>query len=114
MTSKHLVDPDLLPLIEQMPGFTFSRDTLAATRSMMQAMRPAASPPADVHVSERRIAGPPGAPDVGVTVTRPKAAGNGKPGILHVHGGGYIMGTAAMTVLTDAAYAMQLGATVVS
>jgi acetyl esterase/lipase len=114
MTSKHLVDPDLLPLIERMPGFRFSRDTLAATRTMMQAMRPAAAPPADVDVSERRIAGPNGAPDVGVVITRPKAAGSGRPGILHIHGGGYIMGTAAMNVLTDAAYAMQLGATVVS
>ncbi len=114
MTSKHLVDPDLLPMIEQMPGFQFSRDTLAATRAMMNAMRPAAQPPADVNVSERRIPGPAGAPDVRVIVTRPKASGTGRPGILHIHGGGYVMGTADMTVPTDAAYATQFGATVVS
>jgi acetyl esterase/lipase len=114
MTSKHLVDPDLLPMIEQMPGFQFSRDTLAATRAMMNAMRPAAQPPADVNVSERRIPGPAGAPDVRVIVTQPKAAGTGRPGILHIHGGGYVMGTAEMTVPTDAAYATQFGATVVS
>src|SRR4029453_19048898 len=77
-------------------------------------MRPAAAPPAEVHVTERRIAGPRGAPDVGVVITRPKAAGMGRPGILHIHGGGYIMGAAAMTLLIDAAYAMELGATVVS
>ena len=114
MTSKHLVDRDLLPMIEQMPGFQFSRDTLAATRAMMQAMRPATAPPANVDVSERHIPGPKGAPEVSVIVTRPKAAGNGRPGILHIHGGGYIMGTAAMNVLTDAAYATHFGAVVVS
>jgi len=114
MTSKHLVDSDLLPLIEQMPGFQFSRDTLAATRAMMLAMRPTAPPPANVDVSEQRIAGPAGAPDVRVIITRPKASGTGQPGILHIHGGGYIMGTAEMNALTDAAYATQFGATVVS
>ncbi len=114
MTSKHLVDPDLLPMIEQMPAFQFSRETLAATRAMMQAMRPATPPPASVHVSERRITGPKGAPDVRIIVTRPKASGTSRPGILHIHSGGYIMGTADMNVLTDAAYAAQFGATVVS
>ena len=114
MTSKHLVDPELLPMIEQMPGFQFSRDTLAATRAMMAAMRPPAAPPANVDVSEQRIPGPAGAPAVRVVVTRPKSPGTGRPGILHIHGGGYIMGTADMNLLTDAAYATQFGATVVS
>src|SRR5262245_38120516 len=114
MSSKHLVDPDLLTMIEQFPGFQFSRDTLPAMREMMQAMRPAATLPPDVNVRELRIAGPKGAPDVGIIVTRPKASGTGRPGILHIHGGGYIMGTAAMNALTDVAYATQFGATVVS
>lgn len=112
MKSRHLVDPELLPLFEQMPGFQFSRESLPAMRGMMRA--PAATVPDDVDVSEQLIPGPPGAPSVRVIVTRPKTPGADQPGILHIHGGGYIMGSAEMTVLTDAAYAQQFGATVVS
>ena len=58
MTSKHLVDPELLALIEQVPGFQLSRDTLPATRAMMQTMQaPVALPPTVALVTERRISG---------------------------------------------------------
>ena len=114
MTSKHLVDPELLPLIEQVPGFQLSRDTLAATRAMMQTMRAPVALPPTVALTERRIPGPAGAPEVRVLVTQPKSTGRARPGILHIHGGGYIMGTPEMTTPTDAAYATQFGAVVVS
>ncbi|HTO57094.1 MAG TPA: hypothetical protein VMJ74_04830, partial [Pseudomonadales bacterium] len=86
MTSKHLVDPELLPLIQQVPGFQFSRETLPATRAMMQAMRPPVALPPTVTLTERRIPGPAGAPEVRVLIIQPKAAGRGRPGILHIHG----------------------------
>jgi len=114
MSSKHLVDPELLPLIEQMPGFQLTREGLAATRTMMQSMRPAVPVPPDVVVEERRVPGPTGAPEVRVIVMRPKTAGSDRPGILHVHGGGYVMGTPDMTAATDAAYVSRFGAVVVS
>ena len=114
MTSKHLVDPELLPLIQQVPGFQFSRETLPSTRAMMQAMRPPVALPPTVTLTERRVPGPAGAPEVRVLIIQPKAAGRGRPGILHIHGGGYIMGTPDMTTPTDAAYATQFGAVVVS
>src|SRR5262249_27769010 len=114
MSSKHLVDPELLPLIQQVPGFQFSREALPATRAMMQSMRPVVPVPPEVVVEDRRIPGPAGARDVRVIVMRPKAAGSGRPGILHIHGGGYVMGTAEMTAASDAAYVMRFGAVVVS
>jgi acetyl esterase/lipase len=114
MSSKHLVDPELLPLIQQVPGFQFSRESLPATRAMMQSMRPIVPVPPDVAVEEQRIPGPKGAPEVRVIVMRPKTAGSGRPGILHIHGGGYVMGTADMTAASDAAYASRFGAVVVS
>ncbi len=116
MRSRHLVDPQFLPLVEQLPGFRFDAETLAATRAMMLDMGAArrGPPPEDVEVGERRIAGPAGAPDVRVLITSPKAGGSGRPGILHIHGGGYVMGAPEMTLESDAAYARNLGAVTVS
>ena len=116
MTSKHLVDPQLLPLIEQLPGFSLGVAGLGDIRAMMKAMGEAGrGPPSDdVTVSEQFIPGPAGAPDVRVLVTAPAQAGAGRPGILHIHGGGYVLGTAEMTLETDAAYARAFGAVSVS
>jgi acetyl esterase/lipase len=116
MPSRHLVDPEILPLVEQFPGFELSGESLAQSRAMMAQMasaNPFVTPP-DVTVSERAIAGPAGAPDVRVMVSAPKAPGAGRPAILHIHGGGYIMGAPEMGAATDAAYAASLGAVVVS
>jgi acetyl esterase/lipase len=116
MPSRHLVDPEILGLIEQFPAFELSYPTLVQTRAAMLAMR-TANPPApnpDVVVSERAIPGPAGAPDVRVVISAPKAAGQNRPGILHVHGGGYVMGSPEMSLPIDAAYVARLDAVVVS
>ncbi len=116
MSSKHLVDAQLLPLIEQLPGFGLGVANLDDIRAMMIAMSTAnqAPTPDDVAVTEHRVAGPPGSPDVRVLVSAPKLEGAGRPGVLHVHGGGYILGSAEMTLETDAAYARAFDAVTVS
>ena len=58
-------------------------------------MAPARPPPSpEVEIREAFAPGRDGAPDVRLVITAPKAAGEGRPGILHVHGGGYVLGTA--------------------
>lgn len=114
MTSKHLVDPELLPLIQQLPAFQLSAEVLPAVRAGMAASRPPFELPDSVVMTERQIPGPAGAPAVRVLITRPKAADPGRPGILHIHGGGYVMGTPEMTLPSDASYADGLGAVAVS
>jgi acetyl esterase/lipase len=114
MPSRHLLDREMLPLAE-MPAFSFESVGIEEVRAMMAATRPPLPPlPADVQVYEARTSGSDGAPEVRLVVTAPKAAGQGRPGVLHVHGGGYVLGSAEMTGPTDAAYASQLGAVVVS
>lgn len=116
MPSKHLVDPQFIPLIEQVPGFGLGVVDIDQIRAMMTAMAAAnpAPPPEDVSVAEHRIPGPDGGPQVRVLVSAPAAGGSNRPGILHVHGGGYVLGTAEMTLETDAAYARAFGAVCVS
>lgn len=115
MPSRHLIDPEFAPLVEQLPGFAFETQGLDAVRALMAAMAPTVGAPApDIDVYEARAPGGDGAPDVRLVVTAPKATGRGRAGILHIHGGGFVMGAAETTAETDAAYARDLGAVVVS
>jgi acetyl esterase/lipase len=116
MTSRHLVDPEIMPLVEMLPAISLEAATLRETREMMRAMGAASAPPPspDVQVTERFIPGPAGAPDVRVLISVAKSAAAGRPGILHIHGGGYVMGAPEGNLATDAAYALQLGAVVAS
>lgn len=68
---------------------------------------------ADVPVEEKMISGPAGAPQVKLFVINAKA-GASRPGILHTHGGGYILGTAATDVRRLQEMARELDAVIVS
>ena len=97
MPSRHLLDREMQPLGE-MPAISFESVGIEEVRAMMAANRPPLPPlPDDVQVYEARTPGRDGAPDVRLVVTAPKAAGRNRPGILHVHGGGYVLGSAEMT-----------------
>ncbi len=114
MPSRHLLDPEMAPLAE-MPSLAFEAARIGELRAMMAATRPPLpAPPPEVRVYEALAPGRDGAPDVRLVITAPREAGQARPGILHVHGGGYILGSAEMTGPTDAQYALQLGAVVVS
>jgi acetyl esterase/lipase len=116
MPSKHLVDPELAAFVEQLPAFKFDPATLPATRAMMMELGRAnrQEPPPEVEVTEVIVPSPSGSPDVRVVLSRPRARSASAPGILHIHGGGYVMGAPEMSVATCAAYALSLGATVAS
>ncbi|PKP93752.1 MAG: alpha/beta hydrolase [Alphaproteobacteria bacterium HGW-Alphaproteobacteria-16] len=68
---------------------------------------------ADIPVVEKMIPGPAGAPQVKLFVINGKA-GTSRPGILHTHGGGFIIGTAATDVRRLQEMARELDAVIVS
>ncbi|MBL3701021.1 alpha/beta hydrolase [Leucobacter luti] len=107
-------DPALLPgleffldLVERIP---LRADTIIANRdhfaTIIQPMAAQVEGRA-VTWEDRVIPGPPGAPDVAVTIVRPAAndaagdhepggaggSGPGRPAVLGIHGGGYVLGT---------------------
>jgi triacylglycerol lipase len=93
--SKHLVDPQLLPILEVFPDSVLTEETLPAARAMEF---PFVSDPVAseaVAMVTRQVPGPQGAPDVGLVIYTPKAASAARPCIFHMHGGGYVAGTAA-------------------
>ena len=93
MDSRHLVDPELQPLLDLLPGVPLTRDNLAEARQRTLPMP--AIETSGVAYERLTIAGPPGAPGVELHVYRPEGDGDPRPGILHIHGGGYVMGSAA-------------------
>ena len=83
-----LVDPELLPTLKQFPAFDLSLEMVVKFRQT-----PGMSPlpvPAPQPV-ERHIPGPPGAPEVRLWVVDPAPSERGKPLLLHMHGGGFMM-----------------------
>ncbi len=98
MTTRHLIDPEIVSMLDLFPALTLTRETLPQTRiffhemlAQMNATLPAFP---DIAVSERRIPGPQEAPDVRVLVYHPKNASTPVPALLWIHGGGYVIGDA--------------------
>jgi acetyl esterase/lipase len=117
MDTRHLIDPELLAALDFMPPFNLSTETLPQMRGMMVEMlkqQQAIAPQSDVTVEERRVPGPAGAPDVRVLIYTPPGGAAIKPGYLHIHGGGYIMGVPEMMDLQSKAAARDVGCVVVS
>jgi len=125
MNSRHLVDPELLPLLDFVPPLNLSLETLAAVRAAGWPLVGEPEAADAVTVTARRVPGPRapsgllgplaphgvpgepgdprepgvpavrGAPEVGVLIYRPAAATGPLPCVLYIHGGGYVAGTAA-------------------
>ncbi|GGF48168.1 esterase [Marmoricola endophyticus] len=117
--SRHLVDPELLPvldlLIETSPPGGVSADNLAATREQREAMVAATPVPEGSTTRVERVSAPAyveGDPEVSALVYHPAEPSGAA--LLHVHGGGYVMGSAQMADLTNRAIAEQVGMLVVS
>jgi acetyl esterase/lipase len=118
MDTKHLVDPELVAALEFMPPFDLSVELLPKMRSMMVEMlrqQRDAAPPSDIVVEERHIPGPAGAPDVRVLIYSPPGSATAPmPGYLHIHGGGYVMGSPEMFDMQNKAVVREIGCVVVS
>lgn len=116
MTTRHLVDPELLPMLDLLPATGVSAEALAQVRARTDAMSLASmgEATAAVDVTERFAAGPGGAPDVRLLVYRPRDLPERAPALLRIHGGGYVFGTAEMGDARNREWALSLGCVIVS
>jgi len=95
-----LVDPELRGLLSAFPSLSLSLDALPQIRrdgdEMWRNLAAAAGTPADkgIRVAERFVPGAPGAPAVRVLTYEPTRTRQAMPAYLHIHGGGYVLGTA--------------------
>jgi acetyl esterase/lipase len=69
----------------------------------------------DVRKEDREVPGPDGAPDVPIRIYRPKdAVGGALPGVLEIHGGGFMLGSIDMMDPWCQRVSAEVGAVVVS
>ncbi|MDB6107766.1 MAG: alpha/beta hydrolase [Gammaproteobacteria bacterium] len=116
MTSRHLVDPELLAALDTFPSLVFSAETLPLMRASLPQFL-AMAPPSDVTdvtMVERSIPGPPGAPEVRVVVYRSDRTEGPMPVYLHMHGGGYVFGVPELNDSGNRRLASELRCAVVS
>jgi acetyl esterase/lipase len=118
------VDPELRPLVPrlqqmtqmmarmQAPGPGQGSGQMPATmpRPMMSPGQPLPKPA----WSERAIPGGAGAPDVHIYVINADAHGAPRPAILHMHGGGYVAGTAKSSIMRLQQMALALDCVIVT
>ncbi|OCC23832.1 hypothetical protein MB02_08335 [Croceicoccus estronivorus] len=107
-----MVDPELREPLAQFPDIDFQTIPLDAMRSQPSLFVPL-EPPAPQPV-ERMIPGLDGQPDVKVIVVDPNPGATDRPAYLHIHGGGYVMGSVDQMSAGVQATAMATGIPVVS
>jgi acetyl esterase/lipase len=96
MNSRHLVDPQLFALLELFPTMQFSAELLPEIRAHAWPATVDPHAAAAVAMETRLVPGPPGAPEVALYIYRPRESTGTLPCVFHIHGGGYVTGTAAM------------------
>lgn len=98
MDTRHLVDPEIEALLDVFPRRDFTRENLPAIRAesarQFEQMKPFLPVYDDIDVTEKMAPGASGHPDVRILVYRPKNVQGKVPGMVWIHGGGYIVGSA--------------------
>lgn len=112
MNPLSLVDPALRPLLEAWPTTTLSAQTLEAARA--RELPPFPVEPDDIVVEERHIPGPAGGAAVSLRLYRPPSGGGPTGCLFHIHGGGFVMGSAREVEFAYRPIAATLGCVIVS
>ena len=111
MGTRHLVDPQLAPMLD-MPALDLNAETLPELR-LNPLFTGELVPPPPFPVSEA-FAPVAGRPDVRLVVMNPPSARTGRGAILHIHGGGMVVGTADRAVADKPQLALAHDCVVVS
>jgi acetyl esterase len=108
-------DPELAAVVALLPPLDIT--DIPAARAGMRAMREQMPPfvkPDGITIEKRAVAGPPGDPDVEVTIFRPTEQPASAPALYWIHGGGFVLGDVDSDMVVPAQVADELGAVVAS
>ena len=114
--SSHLVDPELRDLLALIPTSDVSAGSLSAVRDLQDVMLKAMVVPdgLPITIEDRTVPSPRGGPDVRILLFQPTTAEAPRPAYCHMHGGGFIAGSADASTAANAQLAATLGCTIVS
>lgn len=113
--TRHLVDPQLRALLDALPTATFSEDILPLLRQPAPMPWLQTDEPLDPVEQQRLIVpGPPRGEGVAVVTYRPQTVADPFPCLLHIHGGGYVCGSAIAYEAQHREMAARLGCVIVS
>ncbi|PSL41665.1 acetyl esterase/lipase [Planomicrobium soli] len=109
------VHPDLKAMFSVLPAAPLTPETLEMVRSTLNEMTLANPKQHDaVSTIDRFIPGPPGNPEVRVRIYEPVSKHEKMPGLLWIHGGGYIIGIPEMDDALCQRFALEAECIVVS
>ncbi|GAA2903547.1 alpha/beta hydrolase [Streptomyces mexicanus] len=116
--TRHLVDPDVAPVLDVFPPLCLGPETLSKVREAQAVPLPDAPDPQalypEVTTTERWIPGFQHDPDVRVLHYEPQRRTAPTAALVWIHGGGYVLGTADTDEILCRRIATETGATVVS
>jgi acetyl esterase/lipase len=116
MKTRHLIEPESLRFIEQLPRFTFSRERLPELRALPKKLFSDMKMTPVPGVTMRRAVAPglEGGPEVPLLVYLPERQAAPRSALLHIHGGGYVVGDAESERVWSEWLAAELGCVVVA
>jgi len=107
------VDPELIPIVETLPEFSFV--DLASTRAVLDELAASLEPDLNGIVIERHsVPGLAGEPDVEIQVVRPREARPRRAALVTFHSGGFAVGSAELDLAFNVELARRLDAVVVA
>jgi acetyl esterase len=113
-----MIDPELAPLVDLLPSDLGLEDPVAARKgfeAMLEGLERDVPPELGLTMEDRTVPGWEDDPEVPVRIYRPKEAASGPvPGVLMIHGGGFVVGSIETEHLGAAMMAAHVGALVVS
>ncbi len=115
-STRHLVAPELLQGLDGFPTVDFSNG-VEPYRGPIPGLESPPLPPEleAVECIERFVPGPEGAPDVRILhYVPPGTSSDARPALLHIHGGGYVLGIPELNDASSRMTALALGCVVVS
>ena len=115
--TRHLVQPDLLDFVDRMPPLVLNAEILPTLRESFGArlaLEEDRAALAAVEVTRRTVPGRTGDPDVAIAMHVPRTPAAGCGAILHMHGGGYVSGSAFDLIPAHRRLAMELDCVIVS
>lgn len=113
-STRHLVDPELLPLLDAFPTVSLDIPTLAALREAQAAAVPAAEPDS-ITVIDREVPATADRPAIALRIYLPDDHVARPLGcIYHIHGGGFVAGSTREVEFWVRPFARELGCAVVS